>query len=1288
MSSSGSSRPPLQPFLSTPFANYLTSAQLTTFSIYFTELTFTPSSIIFRTADTAGDYYIFLSGQAHVFAEHKFLCEKSAGDTINTTIITSASLSSPAALKQLSSSPLPRHTCSLHAITATRLLYLSHKKLVEYIRNNPDTSTLLLPLFSCPFVTLSSLSFFSSMPPAHLHTLSCYMLRMQALKPAETLFEEGSLGQSVYILQAGQLKAVASLTSTSNDTTKDTKDGKQPTADTTATTAATHSGETEKVLHIFRDTNADDRIFGEIALCMDIPRTASIISNANSIVLEWKREDYRTFTSLLQSTTQSMASLQQMMKARTAEHFRKYKVPFFSSIPEEKYAILASLCKIEERGGGEVIFHEGERGSEFYLIAYGQVRVTMKRKKKEGVKNEDGGGIGGVVKRSEEGDQLTSDETKKKKNDSSNNRAATDDGYASMKGGKNGTMKGTIKGSTSTGTLGKANKRQTLMGTLRGRKGRTNSSNPNNPSTTSTTALASLLALDDDSVEICRMGPGKYFGEIALVQDTPRTATVTALTRCIILSITKENFTLFFHEAPEAISDFEIKLARYDVQLRSVLYHPLGLQWFRRHCEREYASENVEFWLKCREYRHRSMEAMGKEREEKRKVRRDERVRREREKAVGGGSGGGGQLGSPTSASRASTGFSGLDGRKDAAAEEEKKARSEEGAKKDSKEEEEESAEFADSDYIDTEEDTSDLHYLQRVTRQPSFTSHLLTQLSTLFTVFSLSSSISRTTSLTITASQLKSLILMLDIYISDYQLDELCIALHEHNDTIAFRPLVDTCLAITHSPTPAHSTTDRILRKLCRRICQYDVADVRRVFEQTAKAKRGFLNLAEFTATLKRLHIRVRSKEAKDSSGSSDGGSGGSGSGGGDGVKENDEQDVSLLFFRLAQPLSFSTRMSSQNFQLSFPIFLSFILNHFHYHESFYGQLLTAATSIYDTYISSSSTHQVNIKGRTQAAITASLTQQRQYREDEEKERSEDENDEERLKRRIRRREKWSSLGVHLFDDGEEEVLNLLGADTFARFKQSELFQEFLNSAQAYVEVKAGSSGKGEKMGGGSGSGGGEVSGAAVSDVEREKMRRVGEEIRRGKMLRSGSVVRETEKRQPAALPPPPKISATLPPLPAASTRPATIATAAAVPPPPSRPPPPLADDVPPPPPPPANDCIPPPPSTHSIPPPPPAASSYQPAAVAASYSASTVKRRGNLPPFNAQLYSSSTMPRQPPPSRPAVSAAVYAAPSGQLSGVRGAASGVKYVEEKQQETGNHMQPVTIMLDPFQSRY
>ena len=54
-----------------------------------------------------------------------------------------------------------------------------------------------------------------------------------------------------------------------------------------------------------------------------------------------------------------------------------------------------------------------------------------------------------------------------------------------------------------------------------------------------------------DGETINRLGPGDFFGEIALVEDTPRSATVIATTPVRVLVITDRSFKRLLEEQPE-----------------------------------------------------------------------------------------------------------------------------------------------------------------------------------------------------------------------------------------------------------------------------------------------------------------------------------------------------------------------------------------------------------------------------------------------------------------------------------------------------------------------------------------------------------------------------------------------------------------------------------------------------------------------------------------------------------------------------------------------------------------
>lgn len=63
------------------------------------------------------------------------------------------------------------------------------------------------------------------------------------------------------------------------------------------------------------------------------------------------------------------------------------------------------------------------------------------------------------------------------------------------------------------------------------------------------------VAVDQSGSEIARLGPGDSFGELALIRDIPRTATVTALTAVGLYALGREAFLMALTASPRAASE-------------------------------------------------------------------------------------------------------------------------------------------------------------------------------------------------------------------------------------------------------------------------------------------------------------------------------------------------------------------------------------------------------------------------------------------------------------------------------------------------------------------------------------------------------------------------------------------------------------------------------------------------------------------------------------------------------------------------------------------------------------
>lgn len=103
------------------------------------------------------------------------------------------------------------------------------------------------------------------------------------------------------------------------------------------------------------------------------------------------------------------------------------------------------------------------------------------------------------------------------------------------------------------------------------------------------------------------LNSGNFFGEMSLVSDSPRSATVTAIGKTVLLSIGKESFQQIFSSNNNALAEFTLRVMGASSELCHLLAHSVGLSTFKNYLKRNLADENIDFWISVKEFKDKDL---------------------------------------------------------------------------------------------------------------------------------------------------------------------------------------------------------------------------------------------------------------------------------------------------------------------------------------------------------------------------------------------------------------------------------------------------------------------------------------------------------------------------------------------------------------------------------------------------------------------------------------------------------------------------------------------------------
>jgi CRP-like cAMP-binding protein len=198
--------------------------------------------------------------------------------------------------------------------------------------------------------------------------LAASLFRYRAVPSGAVVFEQGDIGREMCFVASGRLRVGAAAAAAAAAAERATD---RPRAQVTAVSADDEAGRGRELAELGAGAH-----FGEIALLVNLPRTATVTAAAPSLLLALDKADFEALLHVLPAAGEALARL---ARQRIAEQFRAFEAPFFRAVPPALLAELAAVCACEEFAADAVVFREGEEGARFYIVVFGQAKAVRRR---------------------------------------------------------------------------------------------------------------------------------------------------------------------------------------------------------------------------------------------------------------------------------------------------------------------------------------------------------------------------------------------------------------------------------------------------------------------------------------------------------------------------------------------------------------------------------------------------------------------------------------------------------------------------------------------------------------------------------------------------------------------------------------------------------------------------------------------------------------------------------------------------------------------------------------------